>query len=156
MFEDLLVEAPLGRPDVADPLEQLVEVVGVARTWRVLQPLVVHREALDEELRQARVGPLAELRAAGAADAEADGEDGVEVVVLDLAGDGTLTLGSNYSMASNSCLRRQLPLGVDLLQVVVHRPDADVEERWAMSACVSQTVSPSKRHSMRVRPSSVW
>jgi hypothetical protein len=26
----------------------------------------------------------------------------------------------------------------------------------AMSACVSQSVSPSKRHSMRVRPSSVW
>jgi hypothetical protein len=26
----------------------------------------------------------------------------------------------------------------------------------AMRACVSQIVSPSKRHSMRVRPSSVW
>lgn len=28
--------------------------------------------------------------------------------------------------------------------------------RSAISACVSQMFSPSKRHSMRVRPSSVW
>ena len=59
--------------------------------------------------------------------------------MLDLARDGALALGSNYSMASNSCLRLQLALGEEL----------------GMSACVSQTVSPSKRPSMRVRPSSV-
>jgi hypothetical protein len=28
--------------------------------------------------------------------------------------------------------------------------------RSAIRACVSEIVSPSKRHSMRVRPSSVW
>ena len=48
--EHLLVEAPLGGADVADALEQLVEVVGLAWTGRVLEPLVVHGEALDQVL----------------------------------------------------------------------------------------------------------
>ena len=46
-IEDLLVETSLGRADLANPLEQLVEVLGVTGTGRVLQPLVVHGEALD-------------------------------------------------------------------------------------------------------------
>ena len=57
----------------------------LALARRILEPLVVHREALHQVLDEARGGPLAELRAAVAAHAVADGEDGVEVVVLDLA-----------------------------------------------------------------------
>ncbi len=52
----------LGRADiadVADPLKQLIEVVAMARPRRILQPLVVHREALDQELREAGDGPYA-------------------------------------------------------------------------------------------------
>lgn len=52
---------------------------------RVLHPLVVEHEPLDQELFQADGGPLAELRATEAADAVADGQDGREAVVLERA-----------------------------------------------------------------------
>ena len=44
----LLVEALLRGPDIADAGKQFVKVVGTA--IGILQPLVVHREALDEIL----------------------------------------------------------------------------------------------------------
>ena len=99
-IEHLLVEAPLGRADVPDALQQLVEVILLPLARRVLQPLVVHGEALHQILAQARRGPLAELRAAMAAHAVADGENGVQIVVLDLAGDLPRALRSNYSVIS--------------------------------------------------------
>ncbi len=46
-----------------------------------LQPHVIHREAFDQQLFQARGGPLAECGAASRADAVADNENGVETVV---------------------------------------------------------------------------
>jgi hypothetical protein len=126
--EDLLVEAPLGGADVADPREQLVEVVGVAGTGRVLEPLVVHCEALDQVFGEARGGPLAELGAAVAADAEADGEDGVEGVVLDFTGNRAIPLGSNYPVAPDSCLQAQFALVVDVHEVLVDRADVLLEQ----------------------------
>jgi hypothetical protein len=61
------VHPPLAGADVADAVEQFVEVVarGFVADGRVLQPLVVHHETLDEVLAQVRGGPLAKLRAAG-------------------------------------------------------------------------------------------
>jgi hypothetical protein len=108
--EDLLIEAPLGCADVPNPLEQLVEVVGVAWTGRVLQPLVIHREALDQVLGQTRVGPFAELCAAMAANAEANGEDRVQRVMLDRPPNLAPPLGSNHQVRLDSCLRVELPL----------------------------------------------
>ena len=52
-----------------------------------LQPLIVQRETLDQQLGQAGRGPLAERGAAGGADAVADGDDGVEAVVVDRPAD---------------------------------------------------------------------
>ncbi|HWO18413.1 MAG TPA: hypothetical protein VNO30_06540 [Kofleriaceae bacterium] len=46
-----------------------------------LASFVVHGEALHQVLTEAGHRPLSELRAAVASDAEADGEDRVEVVV---------------------------------------------------------------------------
>ena len=79
--EHLLVETPLGGPDVPDALEELVEVVALAPSRRVLEPLVVHGEALHQVLAQTLRGPLSELRASVAADAVADGENDREAVV---------------------------------------------------------------------------
>src|SRR5260221_3340247 len=45
-IEHLLVEAPFRGTDVADPLEELVEVIGLTASGRVPEPLVVHGEAL--------------------------------------------------------------------------------------------------------------
>jgi hypothetical protein len=79
--EDLLVEPPLGRADLPDALEQLVEVVAMTWSGRILEPLVVHGEALHQVLAEQCRRPLPELRASVASDAEADSEDRVEVVV---------------------------------------------------------------------------
>lgn len=68
----------------------------MAGPGRVLEPLVVHREALDQVLLEALGRPAAELGAAGGADAESDGEDNGEVVVLDGAGDLPGALCANY------------------------------------------------------------
>ena len=82
---DLLVEALLRGADVSDAFQQLIEVVS-AKTAALLEPLVVHDEAFQQVLPEALGGPAAELGAAEGADAVADGEDGVEVVVGDLIG----------------------------------------------------------------------
>ena len=106
---DLLVEQPLRGADVADALEQFVEVVSAQRA-AFLEALVIQREAFDQQLGQARGGPLAKRGATGGADAVADGEDGVEVVVIDGARDLASALGLNYPETPNSCLGVELAL----------------------------------------------
>ena len=127
----------------------------LAVAGRILQPLVVHGEALHQVLGQARRGPLAELGAAVAADAVADGEDGFEVVVVDVAGDLAGALLANYPEIPDSCSAVELALVVDVDKVFVDGADVFVNSS-AIWAWESQIVSSSKRHSMRVRPSSVW
>ena len=79
--------------DVADAFEEFVEVIGDAGAGRVLEALVVHGEAFDEVFAETCGGPLAELRAARCSYAVADGEDGGEAVVLNLAGDLACAFG---------------------------------------------------------------
>ena len=56
-----------------------------SKAGRVFQPLVVENEPLDEVLLEPGRGPLAELDTALRTDAVADGEDGLQAVMLDLA-----------------------------------------------------------------------
>lgn len=58
----------------------------VAAAAQVFQALIVHGEALDQVLAQAFGGPDAELRALAGLDLVADGDDDVQVEVLDLIG----------------------------------------------------------------------
>lgn len=102
----LLVEALLRRADVADALEQLVEVIPVGR---ILQALVVHDEALHEVFAQVRRGPLAELRAARRPHAIADRQDHVEVVELHGAPHSAVALGLNCQVILDGCRGGQLP-----------------------------------------------
>ncbi len=52
--------------------QQLVEVVDPTGTARLLEPLVIHGEALDQILAQTDGGPLAEVGPAVTADPVAD------------------------------------------------------------------------------------
>ncbi len=91
---DLLVEAPLGGADVLNPAEQFLEVVeGLVR---ILQAFVVEDKAFDDELAEFLGGPDAEAGGDGALDAVADGDDGVEVVMLHRSGHLPASLLSNY------------------------------------------------------------
>ncbi|GMV68158.1 MAG: hypothetical protein AMXMBFR76_05970 [Pseudomonadota bacterium] len=54
--------------------------------------------------------PLAKARALDGFNPVADGNDDVEVVVFNLAGDGASTLGLNLCKFCTGCLRLQLPL----------------------------------------------
>lgn len=95
-FTDSEVDAAFGGADVADAFEEFVEVVGHAGAGGIFEAFVVHDEAFEEVFAEAFGGPLAELGAAGGADAVADGEDGGERVVKNGAGDLTFSLGLNY------------------------------------------------------------
>ena len=101
----------------------------MAWTGRVLEALVVHDEALYEVLPEARGRPLAELGAAAAANAVANRDDHLEVVVLDFARNLAIAFTSNYSELPNSCLAAgQLTVREDPLEVLVHRRHRDLEQ----------------------------
>ena len=70
----------------AETFEQLIEVVPAEQPLALLQALVVQHEPLDDELPERFRGPDAELRGLVAVDPVADGDDGVEIVVLSLVG----------------------------------------------------------------------
>lgn len=98
--------------------ERLVEVVGTEGSAG-LDALVVEGEALDQQLGKARGGPLAEGGPARGADAVADGEDGVERVVLDLTGHVAGTLALNYPETPDSCFASEFALVVNVDEVFV-------------------------------------
>ena len=79
---DLQVEPFLRCPDIADAFEQFIEIVRTD-AFVLLQPLVIEHEALDEVFPEPFGCPPAELGAPVGADPVADGEDHVEVVVVD-------------------------------------------------------------------------
>ncbi len=79
---------------VSDALEQFVEVVD--DTGHALEPLVVEREPFDKILAQSGGRPLAELGPPRTADAVADGEDHLQIVVVDQPLDLPDALGLNY------------------------------------------------------------
>src|SRR5690606_17852003 len=99
---DLLVETFLRRTNVADARQQLVEMIHSAG---VLEAFVVHDEALDQIFGQLRGGPLAELRAARGTDPVTDGQDGVEMVVIDVPADVATAFVLNYSEFPKSSFR---------------------------------------------------
>lgn len=66
-------EASLAGGELADPFEQLVEVV-LAETLVRLQAFVVEHEAFDDELAQGVGGPDAEAGGRGTVHAVADGD----------------------------------------------------------------------------------
>ncbi len=120
--ENLLVEHPLGRADVADAGEQFVKIVGAERS-SFLETLVVHREPLDQELGETRGGPLTKRGATGRPDAVADRENGVEGVVLDVAGNVANPFALNYSETPNSCPCVQFSIFVNPSQMLIYGRD---------------------------------
>ena len=65
--------------------------------------------------------PLAELRAACDTNAEADGEDGLKVLVLNLARYFAASFQSNYSEFPDSCLSVRFRLSENIYQMLVNR-----------------------------------
>jgi hypothetical protein len=92
MVGHLLVEAALAEADLADLLKQVLEIV-LAEKAPVFQPLLVEHVAFDGELAQDGGGPLAELGGADGIDPVADGDDGIEVVVLGIV---AFTVAGSY------------------------------------------------------------
>ena len=61
-------------------------------------------------------------------DAVAHGQDGVERVVLYVAGDVTGALALNYPETPDSCFAAELALAVDVDQVLVYGLHRDLEQ----------------------------
>jgi len=103
--------------DFADLSEEVVEI-GVVEEHAVFQPLLVQHVAADGEVAQDADGPLAELGGAGRVHPETDGDDGVEVVVLDRTGHLASTFQANYPEIPEGCRLREFAAGEDVLQVL--------------------------------------
>ena len=112
------------RPWMAKCSFEVVRAQGPA----FFQPLVVQRETLDQQLGQAGGGPLAERSSAGGADPVANGQDHVEVVVVDGPFDFAVALGLNYPETPDSCRRVEFSLTVDVDQVLIGSLDRDLEQ----------------------------
>src|ERR1039458_215632 len=67
------------------------------------QALIVEYESFDQKLPEHLSRPDAKLRRLTAVDPVADGDDGVEIVELDLAGDLPRPFRLNYTKFSYSC-----------------------------------------------------
>jgi hypothetical protein len=78
---DLLVKASLAEANFADFFEQPFEII-LAKERAILHALLVEHIALDGEFAQHLGGPLAKLGGPHRIDPVADGDDGIEVVVL--------------------------------------------------------------------------
>jgi hypothetical protein len=91
----LPVEPLLRGADVPDPRQQFFEVVSRPR---ILEPLVLHRETLDQILREHRGGPLAKLHGPRGGHAVPDRQDHIQVVDLDLAPNLAGALCANYQL----------------------------------------------------------
>ena len=98
-LQHLAPESLFRRPDVPDARQQLIKIIAAPG---LLEPLIVHRETLDDILPQPLCGPDAELRAAMRLYAVADGDDDVQVIELDLPADLATTFTLNCCKFCNS------------------------------------------------------
>src|SRR5690606_28618647 len=107
----------LAEADLADFRQQPLEVV-LAQEAAVFHALTIQHIALDCALAKNTSRPLAELRCAYGVDPVADGNDGGEDVESHRRGHPPLALLLNYPEFPDSCLRRELMTGKDVLQVL--------------------------------------
>ena len=82
---DFLVELALGEPDFPDLFELALEEL-IRQVAPALEAFGIHGPALDGVVLDDLVSPLAKLDGALVLDFEANGDDGLQVVVLGLVG----------------------------------------------------------------------
>ena len=103
-IQHLLVETPFRGADVPDALEQFIEIILLPLAGRIFQPLVVHRESLDDIFAQPLRGPLAELRAPVRFHPVTDRNDDVEIVICRLVG---FPIGGSLCIICTYCFLHQ-------------------------------------------------
>ena len=111
----LSARKPFPQTGFADALKKLIKVDA---GFGVLEALVIHDEALDDQFFQLCCGPVAELYATGGTDAITDCEYGFKVVVFDFAFNLAGALDLNCCIFCNSCHMIELPLFVDVFQML--------------------------------------
>ena len=114
--ESLPPEHLLAAADVADAGRQFLEVVPALG---LPEPGIVHREPPDKVFAQPLGRPNAKLRAAMRSDAVANGQNGVEVVVIDSAGNVAISLGLNSSEFPNSCRRIEFAVVENTFEMLI-------------------------------------
>ena len=112
---DFLVEPPLRGADVLYPPHQLLEIV--EGQVRILQPLVVEEETLHDIFPQQSGGPDTEAGGHRAFYPVAHGKDGVQIVEIHPAPDGSRAFLPNSQGFLVSCLKLQFTLCVNVLEM---------------------------------------
>lgn len=120
---DFLIEPPLGKADLANTLQQMVEVFFCENEATIFQPLIVQGSALDRVTLDDAVRTLAELHSAVIVDLEPDGDNHLQIVVHDFTADLTIAFGLNYSKFPNSCHFLQFIICKNLLNMFIDGVD---------------------------------
>ena len=94
----------------------------------VFEPFLVDDEALRGELDELVRRPHAKQRALLGRDAITDRDDGVEVIVLDVARNLAGTFLSNHPEIPDSCLFAQLAVSKDVSEMLTYRAHVYAEQ----------------------------
>lgn len=124
---DFLVEPPLTGADFAN-LGQQVVVILRAQKRAVLEPLLVQHIAPEGEGAQHSDGPLTELDGASRVHPETDRDDGVEVIMIHVAGDIAPAFPANHPEIPDSCLTAQFTGLIDVAQVLIDGANIHLKE----------------------------
>ncbi len=85
----------------------------------MFEALIIEDEAFNEVLAKNLGGPDAELGCLPAVNPVANGDDGVEVVEFQFAGDRPRPLRLNYPVFPDSCQFLQLGGGINVFEVLI-------------------------------------
>ena len=110
-FKHLTVKHLFGSADVADTLQQLLEVATAAQ---IFQALIVQREAFSHILLQNSRCPDAELHAALRFHTVANGNDDIEIIVIHLIG---FAVSGSCCEICNNCFPLQFALNENVLDM---------------------------------------
>lgn len=103
-------------------IQQFVKVI-LSKTFALLQTLIVEHKIFKDELLQRLRGPYPELRRPPAVYAVTDGNDGVEVIEINLPVYLTSTFRLNYPEFPDSCFLLQFSGFVNVLKMLTNSTD---------------------------------
>ena len=104
--------------DLPDAGQQFIKIIG--NRVGAFEPFAVEGKTFDQVLAKTLRGPLAELSASIGVNAVTDCDDHFKVVVIDHALNLASSLDLNYSIFSNSCPGQQLPIPINLFNMVIY------------------------------------
>ena len=111
------VKTPFTCPYLPDTFQEFIKVI-FAKTLALFEPFIIQYKAFDNELPKGFGSPNPELGCLKAVYTLANGNNGIEIIKVQIPAHVPVALFLNYSNFSSSCCFLQFPGFVYLFQVV--------------------------------------